>query len=209
MCIYKQLINIIFLILLTVWVQSCAKNTLTSSWVDQSFEGPIRGRVLVIGVFKDPIACKIFEDSFANSLVKSGVDAVPGHKYSLGTPRQSEEWFKQTSNQSGSAYILITHLNNENKQTEIDTPHGIILGGGTEIGSAGDYHSFVVEKTLVPGNALTRTEDFITATLFDAQSNKAIWSASSKSVNLNHLLRKDDQQLENLYIKDMKRDHIL
>lgn len=209
MCIEKRLINVILLILLAVWVQSCAKNTLTSSWVDQSFEGPIKGRVLVIGVFKDPIAYKILEDSFADSLVKSGVDAVPSHKFSQGTGRHSEEWLHQTSKQSGAAYILITHLNNENKQTEIDKPHGIILGGGTEVGGAGGYHSFVVEKTLVLGNALTRTEDFISATLFDIQSNKAIWSASSKSVNLNHLLRTDDQQLENLYIKDMKRDRIL
>jgi hypothetical protein len=209
MCKDKPLINVIFFILLAVSVQSCAKNTLTSSWVDQSFEGPIKGRVLVIGVFKNPIAYKIFEDSFANSLVKSGVDAVASHKFNQGTPRHSKEWLQQTAKQSGAAYILITHLNNENKQTEIDKSHGIILGGWTEAGGAGGYHSFIVEKTLVPGNTLTRTEDFIAASLFDIKNNKAIWSASSKSVNLNHLLRTDDQQLENLYIKEMKQDHIL
>jgi len=61
----------------------------------------------------------------------------------------------------------------------------------------------------VPGNTLTRTVDFINATLFDCRTNKPIWSSSSKSVNLNHLLRADDEQLEDLYIKDMKRHQLL
>jgi hypothetical protein len=81
--------------------------------------------------------------------------------------------------------------------------------GGKEGDDVDGFHSFVIEKTLVPGKTLTRTEDFISATLFDIRTNKSIWSANSKSVNLNHLLRTDDEQLERLYIKDMKRDHLL
>ena len=60
------------------------------------------------------------------------------------------------------------------------------------------YHTFVVGRTLVPGNTLTRTVDFMNAALFDSQTNKPIWSSSSKSVNLNHHLRADGEQLEDL-----------
>jgi hypothetical protein len=66
-----------------------------------------------------------------------------------------------------------------------------------------------VEVTLEQGYTLTRTDDFIDVTLFDYQSDKPIWSVSSKSVNLNHFLRADDEQLENLYIKDLKHHHLL
>ena len=111
-------------------MQSCARNTLTSSWVDQSFKGPIKGRILVIGVFKNPYAYKIFEDSFANSLIKAGTEAAPSHKYSQGTTRHSKEWLDQAVKQSGATTILFKHLSNEKKQTEIDKPHGLILGGG-------------------------------------------------------------------------------
>jgi hypothetical protein len=209
MRIDKRLIYVFCLIMLAGCMLSCAPNTLTSSWVDQSFKGPIKGRILVIGVFKNPYAYKIFEDSFANSLIKAGAEAVPSHKYSQGTTRNSKEWLGRAVKLSGAAAILIMHLNNEEKQTEIDKPHGLILGGEMEGNSIDGYHSFVVEKTLVPGNTLTRTEDYIGATLFDVRTDKPIWSASSKSVNLNHLLRTDDEQLERLYIKDMQRDHIL
>lgn len=209
MLIKKRLIYIFCLILLAGCIQSCATNTLTSSWYDQSFNGPIKGRILVIGIFQNQYAYKIFEDSFVSSLIKAGADAVPSYKYDQGTTRHSKEWLDEAVKQSGATTILFTHISDENKQTEIDKSHGIILGGGTEAGGAGGHQSFIVEKTLVPGNTLTRTEDFIAATLFDLQSNKAIWSASSKSVNLNNLLRSDDQQLEKLYINDMKRDHIL
>jgi hypothetical protein len=66
------------------------------------------------------------------------------------------------------------------------------------------YQSYVVELTLDQGYTMTRTDDFIDATLFDFQSNKPIWSSSSKSVNLNPILRVDDGQLDNLYINYMK-----
>jgi len=56
------------------------------------------------------------------------------------------------------------------------------------------YHTFVVERTLVPGNTLTRTVDFMNAALIDSQTNQPIWSSSSKSFNLNHHLRADGEQ---------------
>ncbi len=124
--------------------------------MDESFKGPLKGKILVVGVFEDPIAHKIFEDSFADGLVKSGADAV-----------------------------LVVHLNNEKKQIENFAPHGLMMGGVLYGDDLDGYHTFVVEKTLVPENTLTRT------------------------VNLNHLLRVDDEGLEKLYIKDMKRHHLL
>lgn len=209
MKIDKRLINFFCLLSLVILGQSCAPNTITSSWVDQSFKGPIKAKILVIGVFKDPTAYKIFEDSFVNSLVKAGADAVPSHNYSQGMARHSKEWLHQVLKQSGASVILITHLSKEKKHTDNIPPHGLILGGATYGNDVDGYHSFVVEETLSPGYSLTRTEDFIDVTLFDGQTQKPIWSASSKSVNLNNFLRADDEQLEKLYIEDMKRYHLL
>lgn len=205
----KRLIYFLCFLILAVLGQACAKNTLTSSWVDQSFKGPIKGRILVVGVFKDSTTHKIFEDSFVASLIKSGADAVPSYSYAEGTDRHSKKWLSQIVKESEADAILITHVSSENKQTVKVAPHGLILGGGTYGNSFDGYHSYAVELTLEEGYTVNRTEEFIDASLFDSQHDKLIWSASSKSVNLNHFLRKDDEQLENLFIKDMKRDHIL
>jgi len=209
MRIEKRLIQLFCCITTAVLLQSCAQDTLTSSWVDQSFKGPIKGRIVVVGIFKDPTAYNIFEESFVATLVKAGADAVPSHQYGQGYQRHSKEWLHQVVKESGAAAILITHLSNEKKETENVAPHGLILGGAMYGDGAEGYQSYMVEVTLEQGYTLNRTEDFIDVTIFDGQTNKPIWSARSKSVNLNQLLRKDDVQLENLYISNMKRDRIL
>lgn len=182
---------------------------MTSAWVDQSFKGPVKGKILVIGIFKDPTTHKIFEDSFVESLVKAGADAIPSYPYGQESARHSKEWLHQTVEQSGASFVLFTHLSGEKKHVDTVAPHGLILGGGTSGYSLEGYQSYVVELTLEQGYTLTRTDDFIDATLFDYQSDKAIWSSSSKSVNLNQFLRADDEQLDNLYINDMKLHHLL
>lgn len=195
--------------LATVFLQSCLKNTITSSWVDQSFKGPVKGKILVVAVFKDPDVSKIFEDSFADSLTKAGAVAVSSHKYDKAAVRHSNEWLETAAKQSGASVVLIAHASEEKKEMKGVGPHGLIVGGGMYEGGAGDYHSYVVEVNLVPGYVLNKTEDLIGVTLFDVQTDKPIWSVSSKSVNLRDLVRTDDEQLESLYIKDMKRDHLL
>lgn len=204
-----RLINFLLLFLIVISGQACVKNRLTSSWIDQSFKGPVKGKILVIGIFKDSTTHKIFEDSFVESLVKAGADAVPSYPYGQENPRHSKEWLHQTVEQSGAAFVLFTHLSGEKKHVDTVDPHGLILDGATFGNSLEGYQSYVVEVTLEQGYTLTRTDDFIDATLFDCQSDKPIWSSSSKSVNLNNFLRADDEQLDNLYINDMKHHHLL
>ena len=204
-----RFITLLLVFLIAISSQACVKNRLTSSWVDQSFQGPIKGKILVIGIFKDPTTHKIFEDSFVESLVKAGADAIPSYPYGQIHARHSKDWLHQAIEQSGASFVLFTHLSVEKKQVDTVAPHGLILGGEMAGNSLEGYQSYVVELTLEQGYTLTRTDDFIDATLFDYQSDKPVWSSSSKSVNLNHFLRADDEQLENLYIKDMIHHHIL
>ncbi len=132
MRIDKRFIHLLCCILLAVLGQACAQNTLTSSWVDQSFKGPIHGRIVVIGIFKDPTAYNIFENSFVASLIKAGADAVPSHNYGQGYQRNSKEWLHQIVKESGATAILMTHLSKEKKETENIAPHGLITGGAME-----------------------------------------------------------------------------
>ncbi|MGW8193012.1 MAG: hypothetical protein ACWGOX_01990 [Desulforhopalus sp.] len=207
--INKRLLHLCCWLFLAVLGQACAPNTIQTTWVDQSFKGPINGKILVVGIFKDPTAHKIFEDSFVESLEKAGAEAVPSYKYGKELTRHGKGWLHQVMKESGADIVLVTHLSNQTKQTEVFNPHGLILGGGVYGNDIDGYTEFELERTLVPGNTLTKTTDFIVATLFDSQTKKPIWSCRTKSVDLNNYLRADDEQLDDLYIEDMKRDHIL
>ena len=99
--------------------QACAQNRITSSWANPSFNGPVKGTILVIGAFKDPIAHKIFEDSFVASLKKNGISAVPSYKYGLGSTKPSKEELRKIVKKSGASAFLITHVLSDKKSTEV------------------------------------------------------------------------------------------
>lgn len=206
--ICSRLTPVVFLILLSLFLQSCASSTLTSSWTDDSFNGPVKGPILVIGAFKDPTAHKIYEDSFVSGLMKAGVEAVPSYQYGSATTRHSREWLQKIRKESGARAILVTHLNGEKITTENFAAEGVILGGGIYGNGVGGYHSYIIEDTFLPAETKSKTVDFITATLFDGKSDKPIWSGHSKDVNLSNMLRKDDEKIENLFITDMKKHHL-
>jgi len=210
--IRRQISFCILLALFPVLILACAQSTLTSSWTDPSFTGPVDGTILVIGVFKDPTAHKIYENSFVESLAMAGAEAVPSYKYDLTAERHSKQWLQQLRKESGAKFILITHLS---KQTSKDTEYaaeGVDLGGGMMLGDVDgveEYHAYTVEDTFIPEETVTTTTDYMVATLFDSRTGKPVWSAHSKSVDLNNYLRKDDVKLETLFIQDMKAHHVL
>lgn len=112
-----RIVHLLSLLLIAALGQACVQNSITSSWIDQSFKGPVNRRILVIGIFKDATTHKIFEDSFVDSLVKAGADAVPSYPYGQEEERHSKEWLHQAVQQSGAAFVLLTHLSDEQKRS--------------------------------------------------------------------------------------------
>ena len=188
----------------------CAqKDTLTSSWVDTSFQGPMEGKVLVLGVFKNPTTHKIYEDSFVASLAEAGVDAVPSYKYGQTQKRHSKGWLQHVMQESGASFVMLSHFMGEKQDTVNFRAEGAILGGGMSVGSLGNEYSFIVEDIFAPGSSETRTQDSIKVTLFDSASEKAVWFGIAESTNYNPYYRVQDIQLDNVYIKSMEKQNIL
>lgn len=201
---------IFFCFLLVVGMcQACAQNEITSSWINPSFNGPEKGTVLVIGAFKDPIAHKIFEDSFVASLQKNGVNAVPSYKYGLGSTKPSKEELRKIVKKSGANAFLITHVLSDIKSTEDFLTRHQVEGGYMYWDATDNYHDDIVFERVVPGDVVTREVEKMQTSLFESESGKHIWSAWSESINFEDLVRKEDDQLEQLFIKDLQRQKIL
>jgi len=193
---------------ITVLCQACGKNTLISSWTDNSFNGPVTGTILIIGVFRDPIAHKIYEDSFVDALEKTGIKATPSHRYGLRTTQPNHKELLQIVNKSGATAILTTHLLSEKTDSEEFLTEHYQVATVMYWDSFHNYHTVVYDRVW-GGDEVKRKIDLMEASLFDAKSGKQIWSARSKSINLEDLLRKDDRKLENLFIKDLQRHMLL
>ncbi len=188
--------------------QACAKSTLISSWTADSFDGPVKGTILVVGAFRDPIAHKIYEDSFVAALKKTGISAVPSYQYGLGARQASKEKLKQAIKKSEANTFLITHLLSEKTSTEEFLTTHQRLSTIMYWDNAHNYHTLVYDRVWA-GDVTTRKVDLMEASLFNAASGKHIWSARSKSVNIKNLLREDDEQLEHIFIRDLLHHKIL
>lgn len=200
----------IFCFLLVIGMcQACAQDKLLSSWTNPSFNGPVKGTILVIGAFKEPYAHKIFEDSFVASLKKNGVNAVPSYKYGLGTTKPSKEELRKIVKKSGASAFLITHvISNVTTTEDFLTKHRVDAGYMYWDVSNDSYEDLVFES-VVPGDSVTREVEKMQASLFDSESGKQLWSVRSESIDFKNLVRTEDDQLEGLYIKDMQRHNIL
>ena len=71
------------------------------------------------------------------------------------------------------------------------------------------YHKSIVFERVVPGDVVTREVEKMQVSLFASEAGKHLWSARSESINFEDRVRKEDDQLEQLHIKDMQRHESL
>ena len=205
---HNQIWKIFCLLLVAGMCQACTQNRITSSWAAKPIDGPVTGPILIVGAFKDPIAHKIFEDSFVASFRNIGIKAIPSYQYGLGTSPPTKEELRQVVKKSGAQVFMITHVVNEKTTTEQYLTKRQDVAAVMYWDSNDDYHSFIYQRDQ-EGDRVSRTVDQMEASLFDSESGQHIWSAWSKSIDFENLLREDDQQLEQLFIKNLQDHKIL
>ena len=203
-------LRLFFCLIVTLGLlQACSKSTLISSWVNESCQKPIKGPILVIGVYQDPVAHKIYEDSFVEELHKVGQIAIPSYDYGLAPFQPSKDKLQEIIKRTGASTILITHLLSEDSGHYQFPEKHYAYASTLSWDQINGYHSAVYAETWGGNKTVDKTVDCMEATLFDGATGEYIWSARSKSVNLEKLLRKDDEQLEEVFIKDMQRHKLL
>src|SRR5690349_11709708 len=69
----------LFLLLVASLLYACASTKLINSWRDPKYSGPPLTKVLVIGVTKQAVVRRTFEDAFAHELSGHGAAAVPSY----------------------------------------------------------------------------------------------------------------------------------
>jgi hypothetical protein len=205
----KFFLIIFALFCLPLLFQGCGHSKLVTSWMDNSKPEYRLSKVLVIAVFKDPITQRIYENSFVNLLKNAGVAAFPGSVYRLGPNEPNNEAIASALTETGAGSILITHILSKTKSTYTVAPMVDYSSYFTYWDSYYGYHSYVYEQTFAPAETIETRHERMAVTLFDADGGKAVWSAISESVNFEDILRVDDEELERLFINDMRKKQLL
>ena len=77
----KLFVVSIMLLLITV-IQGCSSATkLVDSWADSGYQGEKLRKFLVIGVVKDDLMRRTFEDQFVGKMTQGGHEAVASYVY--------------------------------------------------------------------------------------------------------------------------------
>ena len=181
----------------------CAHNKLTDSWTNPEYRGKLKGPVFIMGVFKDPIAHKIFEDSFVDEFGKIGIKAIPSHAHTLGTSQVDLKTLHQTLQNAGARELLMIHLTDESTSDYMFPEKHYAVASEVSWQAGYSYYS-TIYADVWGGKEVDKTIDRMAATLLDVESGARIWSARMRSVNLNKFVRTHDEQLEERFLKDME-----
>ena len=191
-------------------LSACSSTKLVQSWQEPTFAGPPVQKVLVMGLFHDPLDRRFFEDEFAARISASGVQAVPSYTL-IPNPEDFDEQKEVAAavTQAGVDGVLITELKAVDKEEKYVPPR-VEYATGPSMYAGGFYgHYYRSYQTVYrPGYTKLDTIARVETSLYTTADNKLIWAAKTESMNPESAKKAIGETAKTL-IKDMKQRGIL
>jgi len=205
----KRLFSAILIISFFVMIISCATTTLKNVWRDRNYQGKFK-RVFVIGIIKTPTVKRFFEDEFVLQLKAEGTDAIASYMVLPSDREINIKDLAAKIAGSGADGVLITRLV-DRKTVETYVPGGAHYGSPIidphappqSYGSPPPYappryaplrytppryydawHDYYRNSNAViyvPGYTVKDEVIVIETNLYEASTEKLVWSAISET----------------------------
>ena len=108
------------LIFFGLTMAACSSTDMTSSWTNSDFKGPI-GKVYVVGIAKDEMNRRIFEDAFSNQFFSEGVSSEASYRDITFSKEINKEALAINMAERGCDAVVLTRLIGQRKET-VTTP---------------------------------------------------------------------------------------
>lgn len=191
-----------------ILLSSCASTSLTNAWHDQSYSGTNSlDDVLVIAVTEEETSRRLYEDGFVAKLAESGVRGVPSYSLQISDIEPTKQAVQTAVAMANARFVLITrHLTTDKKQ-HYSPPQPLYVD--PYYSRVHRYYPMAYrEVRYSPGYTYTVTMVSIESNLYDAQTEKLIWSAQSKSVDPK-MSKSYFDGLVNVFAKDLQDKKLL
>ena len=207
--ILKKISLFSMLVIFFLSLGACSSTSLVNRWNDPDYKGPLLQKILVIGIIKDDIKRRSFEQEFSNLMAGNGITGVPS--YTLLPDLQGadeKEEILAVVEKVGADGVLVVTLHGVSKEKR-DVPPSIdyipTMGYGY-----GMYGYYGMRHTAVyrPGYTVTDTVVRMDTKLFAVSSEKMIWAGKTESFNASSSSA-IVSELEKLVISDMKKSGIV
>jgi hypothetical protein len=165
-------------ILIPLMFAACASTQLTSVWRDPSYQARPE-KIMVVGVARNPINRRLFEDEFVRQLKSRGTDAIASYTVIPDKQQDDQEAIANKVKELGADTVLITRLVSK-KIVQVYVP-GTAYYPPPYYGRWPDYYGYGYRYMYTPGYIAEDQYAIIETNLYDAKSDKLIWAASSET----------------------------
>ena len=214
----KILTRILGLMLIGLLAVACSSTTMSGSWSDTEFEGQIKN-VYIIGIAKDEVNRRIFEDTFGNQFSSQGIKTISSYRNFSASKAVDRETIVQAMTENGCDSVLLTKL--VGQRTETVTSPGYASGytsryggrggygrGGYGRGGWGSYYNRSYDVVYQPATTTEFVILTVESVLYDLKTEEMIWSAQLETV-LEGNIEKMMQDYAKEVTKDLKANNLI
>ncbi len=194
-----------FIFLSLVMLQGCSSTKLVTSWTDKDYQGEKLHKVLVIGMVKDDLMRRHFEDQFVGKLAQDGQEAEASYVYMPNLQDYKEEGKLEAVVQKlGADAVLITTLKDvENRKKYVPPRVDYVPSMYGGYGYYG-YYFQSMQPIYTPGYERTDKVVQLETKVFSVKTRKMIWAGATESFNPSSSSKIIDE-LARLVVSDMKK----
>lgn len=193
---------------------SCASTSLLTTWADPDAAGKGIKNSMVIGVSKNTVVRRQFEDSFVAQLNKLGETAIPSYPLLPKASEINEQSVAPIVDRKRIDHLVIVRVVNERTVTTHVPPtmttffHGIPPDYPAYYGNWYGYIGHHMATVSMPGYTYETDYVNLETNVYDLRSGKLIWSGLTET-EIGSKINARLQELVEVLTAAMKKDRIL
>jgi len=204
---FKGISFLSIIIAFSFLLSACSSTSLVNRWSDPEYKGPALQKILVIGIIKDDIKRRSFEEEFASLISTPNRSGIASYTLlpDLKSADQKEEILAVVDKVGADGVMIVTLQGVSKEQRDVPPSVDYYPAPGMGMGY-GMYGYYGMSHTAVyrPGYTVTDTVVRLDTKLFAVSSEKMIWAGKTESFNPSSS-QSVVSELEKLVISDMKK----
>jgi len=179
---FSVLVSRLYLVLVLLSISACSSTTLVSRWNDVNYSGPQFKNVLVIGIIKNDIKRRYYEDEMVKIIRAKGGQAISSYTliHDLGTVDDKAK-IVAIVKQTGVDSVIITSLQSIDKEQRT-VPARVDYVPTMGHGYYGYYRSSY-RTVYQPAYTVTDTIVRLETRVYAAETEKMVWAGITESMN--------------------------
>ena len=201
---------------LVLTITSCATSTMLTSWVDPEAVGKTNenANMLLIGVAKNAVLRRQFEDSFARELTGKKIRAMVSYQALPDPQAVNEESVAPVVSQNNITHVLVTRVIDRKTVTTYVPPTTTAYATGypsyypSYYGSWYGYYNTGYTTVSSPGYTYETELVNLETNVYDVRSGKLVWTGLTET-EMGSQMEAQIQEFIQLLISTMTRDKFL